>query len=130
MGAGVESELTRLEWSVRGLAQTADEQLKLFPSFVCVADELALEFDEHWRRVQSAEYGLSTFQKQVLGGLDSLLEEMSGPSHQELWTDEALHSAPEWTGIRKAAREVLEVFGWSLSAPPRKRGDFYVGADS
>ena len=41
--------MKRFEWSVRDLAQPSDIQSSLFPGFVCVPDELALEFDE-WRK--------------------------------------------------------------------------------
>ena len=46
-------------------------------------------------------------------GLDTRLDEMSGPHNAELWTD-ALRSRPEWEEARRQAREILDVFGWSI----------------
>src|SRR6516225_2761064 len=64
----------QLQWAVQALAQPAEVQPTLFPSFVVVADELALEFD-HWRDVADGEVGgsWSPVQRAAVMTLDQLL---------------------------------------------------------
>ena len=75
-------------WAVQALAQPADVQPTLFPPFVVVADELALEFD-HWRRVAEGQAGApwSPGQRAAVAALDRLLSEMSGPGKPEVWLE-------------------------------------------
>lgn len=128
---GNAGELLRFEWSVRALAQEASVQFTLFPSFVCVADELALEFDECLRRLSTAD-GVVEFdpeQVKLVEDLDQRLAAMSGPEHEELWTDEALKTAPEWNEIRAAARLLVDKMGWVRTPPPSDRS-LYIGPDA
>ncbi len=41
--------------------------------------------------------------------LDQLLESMSGQDKNELWTDTALKTKPEWALIREKAKRILEI---------------------
>ena len=52
--------LQRLQWSLQALARPASEQLSLYPDFVCPGDELALEFDEHYRAVRAQRSAVRT----------------------------------------------------------------------
>lgn len=119
-----------LEWSVRALAKPAEIQLRLFPEFVCVADELALDFDEHYEGVTiSSQLGsLNPAQRTALKRLDVQLSLMSGPENKILWTDEALRSALEWELVRSIAAEVLDLMRWPSEPPPAGRA-IYVGPD-
>ena len=113
--------MLQFEWSVRALAQSAVVQRGLFPDFVEVADELALDFDERHRRVRSGSAQFTADQAASIDALDRALDAMSGPAHQELWTMEALDQAPEWDHIRELARELIRVMGWSEDPPPSDR---------
>jgi hypothetical protein len=121
-------DLQRFEWSVRALAQDAATQRQLYPSFVCVADELALEFDEYLRALEDELPQLTAAEQ--IRALDSRLSAMSGPDHAALWTDDALRDAPEWVEVRAAAQAVLQAMGWSSRPPPNERGAVYVGSDA
>jgi hypothetical protein len=122
--------LERLEWSIRALAQSADKQMELFPEFVCVADELALDFDEHYQRFLAEGFGdLESEARQKLAALDEYLSSFSGPDNAELWTDEALGKAPEWRKTRELAKDVIARMGWSSQPPPKDRA-IYVGSDA
>ena len=123
-----EDELLRLEWSVRGLAQMAELQMTLFPGFVCVADELAVDFDEQWRKFAGRATVFTCEQANAIAALDRKLESMSGPDHAELWTDDALRDSSEWEEVRDLAQLVIETSGWSMSPPPTDRA-LYVGPD-
>ncbi len=118
-----------LEWAVRALAQPPAVQRELFPSFVCVPDELVLEFDEHFRRVAESRMPLTPEQSAVLAHLDRLILEMSGPASAELWLDGALDSTPAWAAVRNAANAVLVTMGWSAESPGHTRAT-YVGPRS
>ena len=105
----------RFEWIVRALAQDYPEQAKLFPSFVCVADDLALEFES---RLQLLDEGaLRADARSLALSLDSRLESMSESKSAQLWDDEALKRAPEWEEVRELARRLAGLAGWSLTAP-------------
>ena len=117
------------EWSVRALAQPSDVQRSLFPSFVEVADELALDFDEHYRDLPSFLSIFTREQAQRIEELNAALDAASGPEHGELWTMEALDHSSEWQCCRELARRVIEAMGWSSAAPPANRA-IYVGSDA
>jgi len=121
-------ESLRFEWSVRALAQEAETQMTLFPSFACVADELALEFEECLIGFTAAGRlsALHVDQSRLLTELDAKLTAMSGPLHASLWTDEAMRVAPEWADLRAAAKALLDAMGWSRLPPPGERY-LYVG---
>jgi hypothetical protein len=124
-----DQDTQRFEWIVRAIAQPAEIQQTLFPPYVVVADELAMEFEEHLRKLQTA--GLSSVfnedEERLVMDLDAKLAAISGPKNLRFWTDEALSSAPEWDEIRRAASAVLDKMGWSKAPPPADRGDVYVG---
>lgn len=123
---------SRLEWSVRALAQPKVVQEALFPEFVCLADELALDFEESLRGFQAGSAQLGERFSEAVLRLDAQLEKMSGPKNAEMWTDEALADSPEWATVRELAVAVAEIAGWPTSSPgPSKHVyvDGHLGLD-
>ena len=120
--------LTRLKHSLQALASSADLQCKLFPDFVCKADELALDFD-HWYLCAKTNYSddLSETQKAALSAVNNAFDLMSGLENKDCWTEDALHLRPEWEQIRVLARDTLGAFGWSLETPPSYASEFVRG---
>ena len=115
----------RMMWSVQALAAPADVQRMLFPDFVCVPDELALEFDEAFR-----EYASGAEPPPVcLTQLDNKLAMMSGQENKELWEEPALAHAREWDEVRVLAKHALDDLRWPATSPPLDR-NFYVGPPS
>jgi hypothetical protein len=120
--------LALLRATVQHLALPAEEQLALLPSFVCKADELALNFDERWLVVRSncAEQ-LSADQRSAIEAIDRELDFMTRAG-AALWTDEAVQVESAWEHVRSLAAAVLDAFGW-----PHERPDglsvVYVGKD-
>lgn len=112
----------QFQWAVQALVQPAEVQHALFPPFVVVADELALDFD-NWCRAYRAHFGhlLSEDQQEALKALDDLFTEMSGPGKPELWTDEGCLNHPKWSEVRRLAARVLSAFGWAADVPPAGR---------
>lgn len=62
-GLSMDLVRTRFMWTVQALAQPADVQVRLYPSFVAVADELALDHDEAQRAFLRAAQGELTYEQ-------------------------------------------------------------------
>ncbi|WP_437631895.1 hypothetical protein [Sorangium sp. So ce854] len=127
----MDERIRELEWVVRALAQEFDVQRSLFPPFVCIADELALEFEERVRKLppDAQSVLLTNEQDALLRALDAKLDAMSGPENIRFWTDDALRHDPEWSEVRRLSGELIEAMGWS-SLPPPPSSDIYVGSDA
>ena len=123
-------KLERFKWATQALAVHADVQLRLFPDLVCKADELALEWDQHFRAVATDSWTVP--QVTLARSVDAKLEAMShgGQDYQDtLWDDSALRCSSHWAELRLLAAAVLDAFGWPCSPPPgdsTDRGSTYV----
>ncbi len=69
-------------------------------------DELALEFDHSYRTLKS-EGHLSEAQALAFGLLSAELGRISGRENAELWHGDQGLQRPEWSEIRRLAREAL-----------------------
>ena len=121
--------LLRFEWSVRALAQDSDVQISLFPHFVCVADELALDFEKSLNDLHLSNIDFTPEESASILRLDAHILAISGPEHEDLWTDDGLRKSAEWCELRRLARQLLEVTEWSTEAPPTDRA-IYAGPDA
>lgn len=93
----------------RALAQPYEVQIKLFPGFVEVADELGLGWEEAWPYFLSHPEEFSNEQSAAIRKLDQYIESIAGPSNARFWTMEALSDAPEWKNdARNGVRYRLE----------------------
>ena len=119
------SAIDQLRWPTQALAPPASEQIRLFPSFVCIPDELALDFSQ-WFEVVSHSDDLSVEQRTALERLDQTLGAFSGTAHTDAWIEEALHPHPAWRKFRQRAIDVLVAFNWPREGPP-SNGSIYVG---
>jgi hypothetical protein len=74
-----------------------------------LADELALDFDDHVRLVTTfMDHGwLTQTEVASLQTLDRLLDDISGRANAHLWRGDALATRPEWERIRDQARTFL-----------------------
>jgi hypothetical protein len=120
---------TRLKHALQPLALSAETQLRLLPDSVCIADELALDFD-HWCSTVLSNDGadLSDQQKYVLERLDHQLKHMSDDTNSQLWTSKSICNSSEWEQIRIQAQAALDAFGWMLEIPPSYSSEFAPGA--
>jgi hypothetical protein len=116
----------KLRRSVQALAQPAAVMIRLFPGFVCVGDELALEFEEGLREARAAGLAESPTAREALQALDAYLAVLSGPPNEEFWLEpESLRTDERWETIRSLARATLLAFGWP-DATPELNGAIYV----
>ncbi len=96
--------------SLQLLAANYERQVKAFPEYVHVPDEIALTFDDTYTLVASLRSdGLVTpAQEHKLGQIDTLLEKMS--QDENVWTCEELRTSSQWEDVRQLARETLKAF--------------------
>lgn len=75
-------------------------------------DELALNYAEAVQAAEalSDERKLSPAQLRCVKAIDELLDSISGPANEHLWTVDALYNAQEWRRVRLAARTCLRHF--------------------
>ncbi len=101
--------LERLVQSIRLLAADYETQIRSFPGFVHIPDELALTYNDCFLLVdQMANAGLlNEHQLARLKELDGALERMSEKESEEMWTLDALKKNAEWQDIRLMASELL-----------------------
>ncbi|MEI1279640.1 hypothetical protein V6Z05_15025 [Leptospira venezuelensis] len=112
-----------LKYALQALAQSAETQSRLFPDFVCIADELALDFDNAYQAVKSdLDNTLNKEQIKLLEEINSILDQNSGDISAQHSTSEALISDPMWMILRVRALATLESFNWHDIPPP---SDFY-----
>jgi hypothetical protein len=96
------------------LAADAGDQLAHLAQMdvpVCI-DELALDYDAIAAAAGDmlGKGELNSDQCACVTCLNTLLKQMSGKLNAHLWTAEGLYSAPEWTEVRRRARECLILF--------------------
>jgi hypothetical protein len=112
-----EAMLPRLRAALQALAQPASSQVSLFPDFVVVPDELALEFDDWFRVATTPELvpELTKAQCAALGAIDEQFARMS--DDPEVWSEEALAGNRDWDEVRSLACRALAEFGWQAELP-------------
>ena len=114
--------LNMLLQSLQLLATDYEQQVKAFPEYVHVPDEIALTFDDTYALIDSLKQdGLITAtQNEKLRQIDTLLEKMS--QDENAWTCEALRTLPQWEDVRRLARETLKAF----HTPPQNPDLFWL----
>lgn len=105
----------RLQWAVQALALGAEEQLKLFPDFVEIADELAMDYEEAQAGFQPEQASPELIE--AMQALDDKLGQMS--ERRKLWKRKSLKQSEEWAQVRRLAAELLQAAGWPAEPPPR-----------
>ncbi|MBP5107381.1 MULTISPECIES: hypothetical protein [Pseudomonas] len=119
--------LSKLKWIIQALAIPASEQVRLFPTFINVADGLALI----WEDVLEA---LEVFREMVSAGalleiqnLDENILSISGESNSQIWTKNSLYDSVLWEEIRGLAAGVAKKMNWPISSPGSAEG-IYIGS--
>lgn len=108
--------MEKLEWVTRAFMQSSDTQMSLFPDFVNVADQLAVEWEI---ALDDISYELlSIEQSSAIKEFDDYMLSISGPDNVRYWNNEALSSSIEWEKMRVLARKVVGSMEWSETPPP------------
>lgn len=116
--------LDQLARAVRVLAQPAVVQRQVYPAFVCVPDELALDVDDALRML-GPDWRPTLEQRAAVEALDKYMIDLAGETHAEFWEDDALDHDPRWDDVRRLARQVLDAFAWP-PGPIESNGAIYV----
>lgn len=116
----------KLKWIVQALASAAPDQIKLFPGFVNVADELALIWEDVLNDLGNLARELPKSVILSVNKLDDKILSISGSGNAQLWTEAALYESSHWEDIRALAKAVAEEMNWSISSPSTADG-VYVG---
>jgi hypothetical protein len=122
------TDLAALRRCVQALAADAADQVRLFPAFVMVGDELALDFEEAMRSCRPAIAGLSERKRAAIDALDQQITALSGAWNEAFWSTDGVMSDPRWEQIRARAREVLLACGWAVEVPGPSTA-IYIPAD-
>lgn len=121
----------QFRWSLQALACEPEDQLTLFPNFVCKPDELVADF-AHWSKVARSFFAglFSDDQLIALQAIDRHISAMSrgGTDFEEtLWHEDALGSRPEWRALRELSKSALACFDWPMEKPPWGRSLYARG---
>jgi hypothetical protein len=120
--------LVMLIETIKLLAADYETQVKQFPPFVLIPDEIALTYYDCFLLAQQiAEGGLiDEHQLERLTQIDRLLEEMTEDREHNYWTLDALRTESKWESIRSAANDLLALFGQTYQ-PPNLYWIQYIG---
>lgn len=96
--------------SLQLLAACYEQQVRAFPPFVHIPDEIVLTFCDAYICVDDfIEEGLITLdQKAALAQMDAFLEEMS--TNESQWTLDSLQTSIQWRQVRLLAESLLKSF--------------------
>ena len=111
-----------LVWSLRALCQPYASQVELYPSGVCLGDELAEDFADAYYRFCELNPGSVPSD---LKALEQLMLSKSGVV--EHWEDPALRSGDFWEEIRACAKKCLMSRGLTTFAPHRSEKTYVFG---
>lgn len=110
--------MNKIKWITQAFAQNSEVQKSLFPDFVNVADELAVEWEIALDEVNE-NTDLTEEQRLVVKVLDDYMLSISGPANIQYWNNDALCHSTEWNNMRILARNILTVMGWDFVPPPK-----------
>lgn len=116
--------MNRIKWITQSFAQPYEIQKMLFPDFINVADQLAVEWEIALDEVNDCQ--LTDSQRQAIKRLDDYMLSISGIANIKHWNDDALCYSDEWNEMRILAKVILDVMGWDNVVPPES-GVIYIG---
>lgn len=120
-----------LLWNgLAALAAEPDDQIAYYPPFVCIPDELALDFGHALEVCRGWDLPeVSGDWARPIDSLDQLLSEMSrggAKFSEDLWgPPDALRSHPLWAECRRHAQDALIALAWP-SGPIERSPHTYV----
>lgn len=115
----------QLKWAVQALAASAEDQFKLFPSFVCAACELLSDFENwHGATIWRSSLGITPEQRSAL---DAVKSKIAGMRDTPCFSDVALRDREDWKELRLCAASCLSAFGWARDLPPDGRSTYLRG---
>jgi hypothetical protein len=117
--ADEKEHLIMLIETLKLLAADYETQVKQFPPFVLIPEEIASTYyDCFLLAKQIVKTGLiDEHQLEQLTQIDRMLEEMTEDKEHSYWTLDALKTEPKWENIRSAANVLLVSLGQPYRPP-------------
>lgn len=106
--------------AIRIIASDFEVQVKAFPDFVFVPDEVVSTFDETFLLFdQVIDANLVDFaQIRAVNEINDYFEKMNNKKVEDnQWTLEAMQTSPDWQHLRLLAKNALALFGSSDNKP-------------
>lgn len=99
------------------LAASFKDQIKVFPDFVVIPDEIALLFDDIYLSIDSLKKDgfVSAELALILEKIDYCLDSMSG--NKSKWDLQSLKNDSEWEEIRNLAKSSLNILNIHADKP-------------
>ena len=111
--------MNKIMWITQVIAQPCEIQKGLFPNFVNVADELAIEWEMALDELNDSTVSslLTDEQKIAIKRLDDYMLCISGVENIQYWNNEALTQSVEWRIMRDMAKDILSAMKWKKTIP-------------
>ena len=105
----LESYYNEIVRSLRFVAAPFDVQKEMVPGYVCLPDDVALDFHNAFLLCdQLLEEGRITEEiYHLIETLDSIFTEMTDLRDDSLWTEEGMQTSEYWIRSRKMATKIL-----------------------
>ncbi|WP_127960474.1 hypothetical protein [Serratia microhaemolytica] len=116
--------MNKIKQITKYFSQPYEIQKGLFPEFVNVADQLAVEWEIALNEIEDSQ--LTDEQKQAVQALDDYMLSISGPTNLVYWNDNALQHSDEWNEMRRLAKIILNTMGWEDECT-YETGVIYIG---
>lgn len=104
--------MNELKWVTIALSMSADKQFRLFPSFINIADDMAVTWETEFENLNAYFPSLSKQQKETFFALDEYIASISGENYLDVWTNDGVRHSDEWIEIRKLSKNIVEAMGW------------------
>lgn len=107
-----------IDWNIQHLFDTVrilslpfEEQIKLFPKWAAIADELSFDLESslYVAEINQEQFGLNDSIIDSCKKILNILSEMTASKNPTLWTLDALENNEEWKIVREEARKTLEI---------------------
>ncbi len=122
--------LNKLKEALQALALPYEDQIKSFPNFAVVTDELVLGYDEIFQKINQLDDNgnLSEGQLAALKSIDDYSEYLS-KNHKSIFLEpKKLKTDEKWEKMRQLAMSALNVMAWKLERPNFSHS-IYIQAD-
>ncbi|MFA5947630.1 MAG: hypothetical protein WC806_01490 [Candidatus Gracilibacteria bacterium] len=116
--------------ALKNLASDYNDQIKAFPDFVCIPDELALNYYDAFllsNQVLEAKL-INKDQYKKIKKLDDYFDKLSGKKHIEFWKLDALKTDSRWEKARIMAKEILSSIKLPDDIDQYKNNIQYIGS--
>ncbi|XKM14527.1 hypothetical protein RCS94_04955 [Orbaceae bacterium ac157xtp] len=111
--------MNKIKWVTQAIAQPCEIQKSLFPDFVNVADELAVEWEIALDELDDSNFlsSITNEQRRIIKKLDDYMLSISGPANIQYWNNDALCQSAEWQRMREMAIDILSIMQWEKIVP-------------